>query len=291
MHPRPILGLLAASFLAPGCADESSAPARTEAAEVPLVEAPVSDRDIQREIRDLITAVTKLPATATAAEQDAWHPRRKLTLERLRAAGVELGRQALREYKARAKDSVDVRIGLLDVAAHAAPEDTLPVLLALFEDASADMTLRRNSVRWIGSTAPEKALEIFEPILRLTRPTKTYPSSAVLLDAWNDAALKLGEDRSALLAHAATNLSEEQETRTYAARRLGEFQSLIGRKALEALLIESAGNNYLRRVAAQALEASVPAEELCPHLEQVLSNEADIVFAEFLDNMIQKICR
>ena len=99
MRLRPILVLCAASILAGGCADESpqSLPGGTTD---PLPGAsPLGDREIERDIRDLITAVTKLPATATAAEQSAWHPRRKLTLERLHGAGPELGRRALSEYR------------------------------------------------------------------------------------------------------------------------------------------------------------------------------------------------
>ena len=56
------------------------------------------------------------------------------------------------------------------------------------------------------------------------------------------------------------------------------------------MLIESTGNGYLRRKAAQALLTADP-EGCCARLQQTIEQEADLNFAHFLYDMIETNCR
>ena len=64
----------------------------------------------------------------------------------------------------------------------------------------------------------------------------------------------------------------------------------LERRALETVLIESSGNGYLRRKAAQSLRLSLPAETACTLFRTVFEREADINFAKFLGDMIAQLC-
>ena len=79
--------------------------------------------------------------------------------------------------------------------------------------------------------------------------------------------------------------------RHLAAGELARFPDPLGRSALETAMIESSGNGYLRRKAAQAIRDSVPREEACELFRYVLEREADINFAIFMRNMIDLNCR
>jgi hypothetical protein len=282
-QPRPALqAALALGLLLLGaCADSGAA-----AQKAPRGGA---GADVEQEIGDLVRALTPLPATAPSGEGHAWFARRKQTLERLRAAGPEVGRAALQAFADEERPPA-VRGGLLDVAAHAAPEETRTLLVELVTHYGADLGLRKEACLLLGETAPETALAVLEPILLEVPRSATYPPDDALLDAWIRAAQALGRDQGSVLAAIATDTLQSQEARHRAAKGLGEFESVIGRSALEHVLVESGGNNYLRRVAAQSLRATVPPAELCPRLEDVLAHEADQNFAQFLDDLVRKTC-
>jgi HEAT repeat protein len=291
--PRP-LQLLLPRLLAPtalllagllaGCADPESEAGAVSAREP-------SASSVESDVLDLVAAVTKLSATVPAGEQHAWYGRRRDTLERLRAASHAHGLEALREYHARADSLREIRIGLLDVAAHAAPEETRPVLVDLVREFGDDLAVRTEAAVLLGKTSPEKAIEVLEPILRRELTGRTYPAEYHLLDGWNAAALELDLDRIPLLCLIATDLPRDMEVRHYAIKLLGTIESSQGRQALEQLLVESSGNHMLRRYAAQSLRDSLPPEELCPILRRVLDREADPNFQIFVDNMILENCR
>ncbi|MEX1024277.1 MAG: hypothetical protein WD226_04290, partial [Planctomycetota bacterium] len=119
--PRPAaLAGLALALVASACSnDPAPAGAGSRADTGPAVAAHgASDADVARAIRDLVTAVTPLPAEAPVGVQSDWFPNRRATLQRLRAAGPVIGRAALAEYHERDRDLDDIRAGLLDVAAH-----------------------------------------------------------------------------------------------------------------------------------------------------------------------------
>jgi hypothetical protein len=78
--------------------------------------------------------------------------------------------------------------------------------------------------------------------------------------------------------------------RHLAIRELGKHPGEASRKALETLLVESAGSSYQRRLAAQSLRASVPEEEACALFRATLEREADVNFEAFLIDMIEDFC-
>ena len=282
---RPGAVLLLA--LAAACGEGGSgAEARaTETAE------PQGSRAAELEVLDLVTAVTPLGPTASAGEENDWHTRRRETLGRLRAAGPEVGREALRLYGERGDAVVEVRCGLLDVAAHAAPEEAREVLVALVETFGDEMGVRTTAAQLLGATSPARAVEVLEPILRGRRTGRTYPPVDRLLESWFEAVTRLGNDPVPLLCEVATDMGQEIGARNFATKRLGEYDSEQGHQALEQLLVESSGNHMIRRFAAQSLQKTLEPEVFCALLKRILDREADLAFQTFLDNLLVANCR
>jgi HEAT repeat protein len=276
-HPflGPTLALLAALA---ACTEE-------EAAER------VDPAQVQREIRALVTALTPADAAALPVEKSAWFERRKKTLDRLRAQSREHGLEALRVYTAGDVELPEVRAGLLDVAAHAAPEETEAELVRLVTEFGDDLLLRTKAAQLLGETRPERALEILQPILDERYDGRTYPPMERLLEAWVSAARKLGRDPAPVLAEIATDLNRTQDVRHLATRALGDSDSPRSRQALQALMVESSGNAYIRILATQSLQRILPREEFCPLVESVLSKEVEQNFQMFLDDVLQEACR
>ncbi|MEW6073932.1 MAG: hypothetical protein AB1726_15230 [Planctomycetota bacterium] len=292
---RALRCLLLLAVLAPGTGcgggkEEEAAAAEGRSSLAPGDLAPGSP-EIQREIRDLIAAVTPLPANASPAEKSAWFPRRRACLERLRAAGPAVGREALRVYLDRPDAESEARIGLLDVAAHGLPAESRPLLVELVTTFGAPLDLRAAAVRILGETSPAVAVDVLGAILHEERPRTTYPPLDQILEAWLAAARTTGADPVELLALIATDLARDNATRTIALRALGERAAPVGRQALEAVLVESSGNHYLRRIAAQSLQETLSPEEFCPLVRRVLENEADESFQVFLQDMLSRFCQ
>ena len=283
--PLPVAGLLLLLLLA-ACGGGSSDAAETGQG----AGAPAGDAVIQRELRDLITAVSPLAPTATKSAEMDWFRRRRETLERLRAGSPELGRAALDEYLTRPDALLDVRTALLDVAAHCGPEEAQPLLVELVSTFGEHLGVRKAAARFLALTSPEKAAELLEPIVSTTEGARTYPPMEDLLESWVIAMDALGRDPVEVLAEVSTDIRQEQSTRHFAARQLGEHEGAAGRQALEALLVESLGNNMLRRIAAQSLGATVAKDDLCPVLERVMNNEADPNMLQFLASMLEEFC-
>jgi len=286
---RPALSMALAPFLlllSAGCSGQASA----DAGEKP--ERPeLSGREIDREVRDLITAVTPLAADVPQGEHNVWVERRKKTLERLRLAGPEVGRAMLEAYHANAKSSTQVREGLLDVAAHNLPEETQDILVELVTTYGDDLALRKKACRLLGATSPEVAVDVLGPLLSNTERKVTLPAADQMLFGWIEAMDTLGRDKSEVLSNVVVDFHQPQEVRHHAAVELGKQANPRGRKALETVVVESTGNHYLRRKALQALRDTVPKEEFCPYLNELARNEVDNQFQVFLGSMIDTVCR
>ena len=252
--------------------------------------APAPTGEHARELRDLVSAVSPLPATATALQETDWYARRKETLERLRAGPHSLGLAALQQYAESAGASREVRAGLLDVGSHCAPLEARPILIELVTKFGEDLGLRKSAVRFLGETSPAEATLVLEPLLETTEHGATYPPADALLEAYTGAMDAQGRDPTRILALVATDLRQADAARSFALKDLGKRPSPASRQALEAVLVESLGNNLSRRYAAQALRASLPKEELCPVLQRVFDNEADIGFQQFLASMLEEAC-
>ncbi len=250
-----------------------------------------SSSEVERDLLDLIAALTPLPPEAPAADQSDWHIRRRQTLDRLRRASHAHGLEALRLWHERAGSLPEVLAGLLDVAAHAAPLETRELLVELVTEYGHEPLLRRKAAEFLAETSPETAIEILEPILRGEIHGRTFPPDEALLEAWNRASLATTHDRAPLLCAIATDLNRDEAVRHLATRLLGEAPSPQGRAALEQMLVESSGNHMIRRIAAQSLLKTLPREELCALMRSVLEKEADHNFQIFLDDMLIANCR
>ena len=244
-----------------------------------------------REVLDLVTALTPPAQDAVPVVKSEWHLTRKRTLERMRKGDPELGAEALRVYREEKPPMPEVRAGLLDIAAHTAPELTSALLEELVTTFGEDMHVRRAATELFGRSAPARAREVLEPILRERYDGRTYPPEEQLLAAWLEAEESLGLDPVPLLSLITTDLQRPQDVRHLATRSLGRFPSGQGRQALEAVLVESSGNGYIRRLAVQALEESLPKEELCPLVKRIQDNESDPAMIDFLESMLVTHCR
>ena len=276
---RPLPLLVAAAALAFACAPE-----------VGSASGP-SDTAVAADILDLVAAVTPLDATVPAGEQHGWHARRRDTLERFRAADREHGLEALRVFSERDDYLPPIRSGLLDVAAHAAPDETRPLLVELVTTFGADLGIRTTAAELLGRTSPEQAIEVLEPILRHEHSGTTFPPEDKLLSAWEEACRRTGRDRTPLLCAIATDLNRAHAVRNRATKALGELAGPRARQALEQLIVESTGDHMIRRYAAQSLRDMLEAEELCDLLRPIMQRESDPAFQRFLDNMILANCR
>lgn len=244
------------------------------------------------ELESIVTVLTPPPDDVTSDVTDRWIRDRRELLDRLRRdATRELGRSALVAARARRELPVVVRSDLLSIAAWGAPEESVKPLTEVFEEYEEDLGVRANAALALADADPIAACALLEPRLTDTRPTKTYPPPERILEAWLAATEKLGQDPSALLAHVATDIHRDEALRHRAVRELGRFPGPVGRAALETVLVESTGNFYLRRLAAQSLRASLARDEACALLEYVASREADPGFLNFLGDMIDEHCR
>lgn len=244
-----------------------------------------------RDLRDLIAAVSPLSPTATALQERDWYERRKETLERLRRAPHGFGLLALEAYGKQAQGPREVRAGLLDVGAHCAPEEARPILVALVTTYGEDLGLRKSAVGILARTSPETAVPLLEPLLTSAEKSTTLPPADELLEGYVIAMVALNQDPTPTLAAVATDMRQSDAARNRALKELGTRPSPMGRQALEAVLVESLGNNVARRYAAQSLRSTLQKPDLCALLQRVFDHEADIGFQQFLASMLEEDCR
>ncbi len=283
-HSLP--ALLAGLALALGACSEGEAAGRAAGSRT---EAPDEDV-VRREIRDLVTALTPMTATALPVEKSSWFMQRKKTLERMKSAGRDHGLEALRVFQSEG-GLPEVRAGLLEVAAFNAPRETEPLLVELVTKFGPDLYLRTKAAEFLGETAPEKAIEVLHPILQGRYDDRTFPPEERLLDAWLTASGKLGIDPVPLVAEIAVDLDRTQDVRHLATRALGQHDSPQSRQALQTLAVESSGNSYIRRLSIQSLKQILTKDEFCGTVNMIRSREVDQHFQVFLDNVVQEACR
>lgn len=241
-------------------------------------------------VAELVQALTPIQETVTSDITDAhFHRGMELTAE-LSAAGPEVGRAALRALQARQEKVVAVERGLLTVAAKAATQDSLPLLENLVSQYGPSLDLRTEAALLLGEVAPERALPILEPMVLRRVRNQTTPPVEFLVVAWVTACDKTGRSPVPELCDVATNLFQEGSARVRAVKELGKRPDPRGEKALRAILVESTGDGYLRRMAAQSLLATLPRESACAVFREVGDKEADVNFLHFLAEMIDKNC-
>jgi hypothetical protein len=254
------------------------------------------DAKAQRQVRDLVTALTPVSATANSAVRGQWFTRRKALIEELNTAGEALGQAAFDELMAHPEAPLDVRRGLLEVAARNLPEALRPELVRLMTEYGEDIGLRTKACELLAQTSPVTALELLEPLITEHRPGRTLPPEEIMVTSYAIAADLAEIDPVPVLSAIAADLFAEQTARTMAVRKLGNYAGARSRETLRIVLVESTGNAYLRRAAAQTLVVQAKIDpktdaELCSFLEEVMNKESDLNFQSFLVRMIERHCR
>jgi len=243
------------------------------------------------QLGDLENALVRPEPGISSSEFGSWKTRRQKLLEQAIQGPSALGRQALERLEGPALSSLDLNVvrGLLEVAARTLPAETTPRLVEIFETYGYPLPLRQTACSLLGEVAPEDALKRLKPLILEARPTRTLPAHEVMLEAYLTASAALDEDPVPVLADVATSLLHPDSARNMSVKALAQHPSGLGQSALEAVLVESTGNAYIRRLAAQALWQSTP-ESSCATFERVASLEADLKFLAFLANMIDSHC-
>lgn len=242
-------------------------------------------------IEILVEALTPLDQTWTSDVKDAWLQNTIEKVGIMKNAGPEVGREALRVLREEGHEAVGVEVGLLTVAAHADPVGTQPYLEELIFEYGYAMHQRAEAVKLLGEIAPNRAIELYDPHLRDPRQRKTYPDAEFFVRSYIKAANEVEHDPVDLLADVTTNIWHQDAARHFAVRELGNHPSEIGRQALHITLIESTGNGYLRRLAAQSLRNSLPREQACQIFAEVANKEASRNFLAFLIDIINENCK
>jgi hypothetical protein len=243
-------------------------------------------------IQELLEAYQPVPLEATSDKHDAALRRRRELLEELRGGERELGLAALAAFRAQADAPDDLREALLEIAATCDPQGMNPVLerMVVTYDAQLGLGLRTRAAELLAQTAPRAALALIGPLVLAERPDVTLPPREKLIRAWARAARTEELEDLGVLVDVAVDIAQPPDARYAAIDELGRFGGDLPRKALEEVLFEGASDAYLRRKAAQALEAFLPPSELCPILERAGSHEHDEVFAQFLSSMMARNC-
>lgn len=285
LNPRIRIALASlactALLVLPGC---------DEAAEA----SPVQKESVDSMVEHLIELSTELDPTLTSDHHDRHLHARRAYLAELRQGSRELGLAALARFQEveeqQEQAEILVRVNLLDVAAHTATEDTTPLLEALTLEYGHRIDIRTEATLLLGQVAPARAVEILTPLLKRTKNTSTMPEDEFLLKAFVLGCEGSGQDPVPILADVATNLYKQDAARHQAVRELGKHKTRHAQQALRTVLVESTGNAYLRRIAAQSIRNSFPREEACAIFELIASREADNSFLNFLGDMIEDNC-
>ncbi len=281
-HPRTLAAaaLCAVATLACG-PDSSSAPASESPAGGPA-----------ERIEALVEAYQPVPASATSDKHDAALQHRRALVEELRGGDRELGLAAWAAFRANEHGRDELRSALLEVASVCDPADMAPVLehMVVTYDSALGLGLRTRAAELLAETAPERALEVLAPLLTEKDVNVTLPPREVMVRAWASAARAAKRQDLGVLIDVAADIRQPADTRYAAIAELGVFGGTTARQALEEVLFEPTSDAYLRRKAAQSLEAFLEPAELCPILERAGSHEHDEIFAQFLASMMAKHC-
>ena len=250
-------------------------------------------RSPRERIDELVQVFTPLAKTVTSDKTDAQFIRGEELLRELSAAGPAVGNEALARLKVAVpeKRPQAVERALLIVGARAAPDDSAVLLENLVKEFGTDIALRTEATLLLSEVHPARALEVLEPFVRRARQNQTLPPQEFLVRAYVTACERTKTDPVPAMADVAANLFMDEPARVRAVKELGTHTgNRLAEKALSAILVESTGDGYLRRMAAQSLLAILPRESACSLLTQVAGKEADVNMQLFLKDMLDKNC-
>ena len=238
-------------------------------------------------------AMRPLDPTLTSDHHDRHLFAQRRLFQGMLARGEEVGNAALHAYTGAAEEPYLVRRALLWVGGHTAPDSARELLRTLMVDYGFPIDDRTEATLVLAETSPEVFLASAAAHLQRRRPpSRTMPDDEFLVDGWTIACRATGQSPVPMLADVATNLLIQPAARYRAAKRLRQFPNEpLGQAALETCLVESTGDGYLRRIAAQSLQVLLPRESGCQLFSETLSREADLNFRAFLTDMLQKNCR
>jgi len=241
-------------------------------------------------LQQLVDALDPPPPDSTSDIKNAYYVRRREVLAEMRRAGPELGAMALQLFDERKDAKPQIRLGLLEVAAINLGEEIAPRLTEIFQTYGEDLGERRLACELLAEVAPLRAVELLQPLIVDARPRGTLPPGEAMIQAWSRACLALGRDRTDVLLRISTDIYQDDRNRTVGIELLGQIEGPLPRQALETVLVESTGNGYVRRKAAQALRDTLPQEDACEIFERVIGLEADDNFQRFLADLIERNC-
>lgn len=245
-------------------------------------------------IQRLIELSTELDPTLTSDYHDRHFHAKNAFVTEMRGASRGVGLAALRtfqEFQEGAERQPDlVMNNLLDVAAHAATEETVPLLEVLTLEYGHDISDRTQGMLLLGQVAPARAVELLTPLLKKTKNTSTMPDDEFILRAFIDGCTLSGADPVPVLADVASNIFKQDAARHRALQELGNHSDPLAQETLRFMLVESTGNSYVRIKTAQSILKSFPREQACAIFLEVSQKEADINFLQFLADMIQDNC-
>jgi hypothetical protein len=241
-------------------------------------------------LNQLIESLTPLQADLTSDHHDRHLHAQRALLEELKQGDAELGRDAMRVYEAGGHEIDAVRRGLLTVAAYCTPEESRQRLEDLILVYGAPIADRALAIDLLAETSPARAIEIFEPLMKKKKQRSTMPDDEFFVRAYIIACRATGHDPVPALADVATNIMKQPASRYFAVEELGNHPGQMSWNVLRTILVESTGDAYLRRKAAQAIRESAPSETACELFREVLSKEAEQNFAIFMLDMIEDNC-
>jgi hypothetical protein len=283
---RPPCSLLAALALGglaflPGCGGSSGASSGG-----------ASRDQAQRQLDELVAAVTPISATDTSDKQDAWFHHQVDVVEQARHGSQQLGEAALARFEAGTDTLPDIRAALLDVAAHCAPETAVPALEKLIRtyDGELGLGLRTRAVDFLADVAPQRAIAMYEPLLRDPQPHQTRPSQEAFVIGWTAAAHKLKITDARVLCDVTVDLKQPPDARYSAITALGTFGGPRAIKALQEVLVEASSDGLMRRKATQSLLLVMPKADFCALVTRMSQNESDPNFIDFLADMLERNC-
>ena len=242
------------------------------------------------QLRELIEVSTPLTETVTSDVTDKRFIRRTELLAELSTKPPAFGKAALAELQRRTDHVQDVEYALLRVAAKCDPDGTADLLANLAVEFGPSMFLRTEAVLLLGEVAPQRALETLKPWIGNARPGRTLPPQEFLVKAWVDACDGAGRSPMPELCDVTTNLLLDGASRVRAIKELGRRPDAAGEKALRSVLVESTGDGYLRRKAAQALRDTLPKESACALFREVADREADPNMLRFMVDLLDQNC-
>ncbi len=290
------LGALGA-LLAPSCdhtdaSHESTPVDRIDPYQLVPKDLPVPDW-ARQEIVQLVEALKPLDPTLTSNHHDQQYWREKAMVERLERGEKEVGLAALHAFANSHDRDFKVRRNLLRVGARSAPDHAKTLLEVLAFNYGFNIEDRTEALLLFAEIAPARYMELARPfVVRRGVLRQTLPNDEFLVKAWAKACEVSGVSPVPEMSDVATNLMVEPFARVVALRTLGRHDlTPESRSALQTCLIESMGDGFIRRVAAQEILRSFPREDSCALLREVLSREADPAMATFLDEMLQENCR